>query len=193
MLETLTAAVAAFPPTCEQERVEKEIILNFIKENRHNVLTRENPVAHLSGSGMVFNKERTKILMCYHNIYNSWSWTGGHADGDADLLAVAIREAVEETGTAGVKPLTPHIAGLDILPVPAHIKRGKYVAPHLHLSVAYLLEADEAAPLTVCEGENSKVAWLPLENWKAQVREEEMHPVYEKLIAAMEKLPKQQD
>ena len=39
------------------------------------------------------NKDKTKVLMIYHNIYNSWSWTGGHADGDEDLLYVAIKEA----------------------------------------------------------------------------------------------------
>mgnify|MGYP002237558723 CR=1 FL=1 len=50
----------------------------------------------MTASAWVVNKDRSKVLMIYHNIYNSWSWLGGHADGETDLLAVAIREVREE-------------------------------------------------------------------------------------------------
>ena len=89
--------------------------------------------------------------MIHHNIYNSWGWTGGHADGDSDLIKVSIKEAKEETGIKEARPITNDICSIDILPVNAHIKRGKYVASHLHLSVAYILEADENEELVVKE------------------------------------------
>lgn len=54
----------------------------------------------MTASAWVVNKDRSKVLMIYHNIYNSWSWLGGHADGETDLLAVAIREVREEAGIA---------------------------------------------------------------------------------------------
>ena len=60
-------------------------------------MTRQNEYGHFTSSAFVLNKERTKILMIYHKIYNSWAWTGGHADGDTDLLYTAIREVKEET------------------------------------------------------------------------------------------------
>lgn len=174
--------IEEYAAACEQEKAEKEIMLQFIRRNRDNVLQRSNEIAHMTGSSMIFNEERTKVLMVYHNIYKSWSWTGGHADGEENLLALAIEEAKEETGITKLKVLSGKIAGLDILPVPAHIKKGVYVAPHLHLSLAYLFMASERQLLQIREEENSAVAWIPIEKLEEEVREEEMHPVYKKLV-----------
>ena len=66
--------------------------------------------------------------MVFHNIYRSWSWMGGHADGDRDLLAVARREVMEESGVKALRLLSPEIFSLEILTVDGHIKRGKYVS-----------------------------------------------------------------
>ncbi len=137
------AEIDRYVPINEQETKDKEIILNYIRNNE-DVLTRDNEVAHITSSGFIVNKTRDKVLMIHHNIYNSWGWTGGHADGDSNLLHVAIKEAKEETGIKHVVPVTNDICCIDILPVIAHIKRGKYVASHLHLSVAYILEANES-------------------------------------------------
>ena len=100
--------------------------------------------------------------MIYHNIYQTWAWTGGHADGDSDLLHVAIKEAKEETGLKTVYPITNEILGLDVLNVNGHIKNNQYVSSHLHLSVAYLLEANEDDELIVNEEETSGVKWIPI-------------------------------
>lgn len=140
--------IERYNPINEQEKKDKEIILDFINKN-DNVLFRDNEIAHITSSGFIVNKSRNKTLMIHHNIYNSWGWTGGHADGNSDLIKVAIKEAQEETGIKHVKPIIDDICSIDILPVNAHIKRGKYVASHLHLSVAYLLEADENEKLVV--------------------------------------------
>lgn len=101
--------------------------------------------------------------MAYHNLYDSWSWLGGHADGDRDLLAVSMREVREESGLTAVRPVSPHIYSLEILTVDGHEKRGAYVSSHLHLNVTYLLEADPAAPVRRKPDENSAVAWFGLE------------------------------
>ena len=71
---------------------------------------------------------------------------------------------------------------MDILEVRRHIKRGKFVNAHLHFNLTYLCEADETEALQVCEGENSQVGWLPIEQLRQQVSEAHMLPVYEKLI-----------
>ena len=150
-----------YKPYNEQEAKDKDLILKCI--NLHDdILTRENTIAHITSSGYIVNKSRTKVLMIYHNIYKSWAWTGGHADGDSDLLHVAIKEAKEETGLKNVTPVMTNILGLDVLNVNGHIKKGKYVSSHLHLSVAYLLEANEEDKLIVNEEETSGVKWLPI-------------------------------
>lgn len=89
-------------PFNEQEEKDKALILNWIKTN-DNAFSRENAVAHITASAWVVNKDRSKVLMVYHNIYHSWSWLGGHADGETDLLAVAIK-ADENSGVAWFTP-----------------------------------------------------------------------------------------
>ena len=173
--------IKKYIPVNEQESKDKEIIIDFINKNE-DVLTRENEVAHLTSSGFIVNKNRDKVLMIHHNIYNSWGWTGGHADGDSDLLEVAIKEAKEETGITNVKPIIDDICCIDILTVKGHIKKGKYVAPHLHLSVAYVLEADEAEEVKVKEDENSGVKWVDIDRVLELTDEEHMKDVYSKLI-----------
>ncbi|VYU36897.1 NUDIX domain-containing protein [Clostridium tertium] len=168
-----------YKPFNEQEASDKEAIL-YSMANFNNLLTRENPLAHITSSGYIVNKDKTKVLMIYHNIYKSWSWTGGHADGDDDLLYVAIKEAKEETGVKNIKALDNKIFSLDVLPVPAHIKRGKNIASHLHLSVAYLLEADENDELVIKEDENSGVKWIPIDEVSKYSTEADMVKLYEK-------------
>ena len=107
------------------------------------------------------NPSLDKALLVHHNIRNTWAWTGGHADGDANLLQVAVREAKEETGVMNVIPLTPKIITIDILPVFGHWRKGNYVNTHLHLSIAYILIASEKETLTVNENELIGVSWIP--------------------------------
>ncbi|MDD2970910.1 MAG: NUDIX hydrolase [Lachnospiraceae bacterium] len=148
--------------TCnEQEERDKELILHSL-EKEANVFTRENKLAHMTASAWVVNHDRTKVLMVYHNIYHSWSWLGGHADGEEDLLSVAMREVREESGIQNVTAVSPDIFSLEVLTVDGHVKKGVYVSSHLHLNVTYLLEADEKELLEIKPDENSGVAWFTL-------------------------------
>ena len=174
--------IRAYVPQNGQEEADKAMILEYIRLFPDTILTRENRIAHMSSSGFIVNQDATKVLMAHHNIYKVWAWTGGHADGDGDLLSVALREAREETGVTHVRPLSPAIASLDILPVWGHVKRGKYVAAHQHLNVSYLLTADEDDALAVREGENTGVAWLPADRLTELTNEWQMDYVYLKLL-----------
>jgi 8-oxo-dGTP pyrophosphatase MutT (NUDIX family) len=179
--------IIAFKPLTEQEEVDQKLIVDFIKKN-DNSLTRDNKVAHVSSSGFILNKRMDKALMVYHKIYRSWSWTGGHADGESDLLKVALEEAREETGIENVKPLTEKIVTLDVLPVPSHFKHGKFVSAHLHLSIAYVLIADDTDRLSVKEDENSGVKWMKIKDIDKEVNELDMKLVYNKLINRAKKI-----
>lgn len=183
----LKADIENFKPYNEQEEVEKKIMLQYFN-SFDDVLTRQNEMGHFTSSAFVLNKERTKILMIYHKIYNSWAWVGGHSDGDNDLLYVAMKEAKEETGIQNVKPILEDIYSLEIITVNGHVKKGKYVGSHVHLNVTYLLEADETEKLCIKEEENSGVKWVPInqilsESSEAWVRDR----VYAKIIEKMKK------
>lgn len=176
-----------YNPYDEQEKRDKEIILETI-DNFKNILTRENDLAHMTSSAFVLNKTRDKVLMIYHNIYDSWGWTGGHADGEDDLLRVAIKETREETGIKNVEPVVKDIISLDIIPVLGHIKKGKYVSAHLHLNVTYLLQGDETEALVIKEDENSGVKWIPLEEISSHCSEPYIEEIYNKIIRKMRNL-----
>ncbi|MCM1184828.1 MAG: NUDIX hydrolase [Roseburia sp.] len=161
-MQKLRQALQAYAPYNEQEKNDRSVMLELL-ETQENLLVRDNLTAHFSASSWLLNREHTKVLMVYHNLYHSWSWTGGHADGEADLLAVAVREAMEETGVTGIRALSDKIFSVEILTVDGHVKRGVYVPSHLHLNVTYLLEADEREALHAKPDENSGVKWFPFE------------------------------
>jgi len=160
-MKKLISEIEAYTPYNEQERIDKAVILSCLNDYS-DIFTRENKIAHMTASAWVVNRPMDKILMIYHNIYDSWSWLGGHADGQTDLLNVAIKEVKEESGVTDVKPLDTAIFSLESLTVDGHIKNGVYVPSHLHLNLTYLLVADDAAPLIIKHDENSNVAWFSL-------------------------------
>lgn len=176
----LKEMIEKFVPFNEQEESDKELMLKYINDFS-DVLTRENPLCHFTSSNWIVNKDRTKILMIYHNIYNSWAWTGGHADGDSNLLHVARKEAEEETGLDNLKLLSDGIYALQILTVDPHIKRGKFISSHLHLDCCFLFEADESEIIRIKEDENSGVKWIDIDEACIVTNEEKMKPIYKKL------------
>lgn len=169
-------------PINEQEISDKKAMSLMIEKFPDTILLRDNTIAHIAVSGFIVNQTYDKTLMIHHNIYQSWGWTGGHADGDSNLLQVAIKEAKEETGISQAAPLTNSLAGIDILPVFSHMKQGKFVNTHLHLCFSYLLLADESETLQYKPDENSGVKWLPFSQISNYCSEAHMIPVYEKLI-----------
>ena len=171
--------IEKYVPGCEQEEKDKALMLDFLQKNA-DAFSRDNKLAHMTASAWVLSPDRTKVVMCYHNIYKSWSWTGGHADGDTDLLAVAMREAEEETGLV-THPVVDGIFSLENLTVEGHVKNGAYVSGHLHLNVTYLLQA-EREELRKKADENSDVKWFtPTEALAASTEPWMVERVYRKL------------
>lgn len=184
----LRDAIAAFEPFNEQEAADKRVILRAL-DTDPDCFDR-SAQAHMACSIWVVDPTFAQTLLVYHNIYDSWSWIGGHADGECDLAVVALRELQEETGVAharlvmgeargangasavsaptvgGARPLCGPggIYSLEVLTVDGHEKRGAYVSSHLHLNVTYLAIADPVEPIRIKPDENSGVRWVPLED-----------------------------
>ena len=177
--------VRAFAPGCDQETADRELTLRRLEEDP-GVWGRESPT-HLTTSAWAVDARGERVLLVYHKIYDSWSWVGGHADGERDLAAVALRELEEETGVAGGRVVAAQgespILSLEALPVAGHVRRGAWVPSHTHLNVTYLVVADAEAPLRVAPDENSGVSWAPLDDVRRLSTEAWMcEHVYEKLI-----------
>ena len=157
-------------------------MLQFMKNNV-NYLERENQIGHFTASMWTVNKERTKTLMVYHNLYDSWSWIGGHADGMENLIEVALKELREETGIKTVRLVTEDIFSLETLSVNGHMRKGVWVPSHLHFNLTFLAEAEETEELAVKEDENSAVQWWTFEEaLKVSTEQWMIENIYKKLI-----------
>lgn len=181
MIQSLYELIHAYHPKNPQEVQDQKVMLAYIKQF-DTILVRDNVFAHVTASPWIVNQDFTKVLMCYHNIYQSWSWCGGHVDGDLDFQHVAIKEAQEETGIQEIQLYDNEILALDILPVPPHEKHGQPISAHLHLNVTYLCVGNDQEKLRSKEDENSDVAWFTIEDVLHLVSEKDMIVVYQKLI-----------
>lgn len=157
--------IRAYRPVNEQEQADKLVILRALG-NDPNCFDR-SAQAHMACSIWTVDPTLTQTLLVYHNIYDSWSWIGGHADGERDLAAVALRELSEETGMANAQLVDCGSGGvysIEVLTVDGHVKHGEYVSSHLHLNVTYLAVADPREAVRVKPDENSGVRWAPIED-----------------------------
>ena len=162
-MENIYQQILHYVPVNQQEEKDRSFLLNVL-ENEKDLFVRENERMHFTASAWVSNRAHDKVILAYHNIYDTYAWLGGHADGEEDLLSVALKEAKEECGIKDIKVLTPQIASLEVLAVEGHFKKGKYVNSHLHLNVTYLFETSEEEILRIKEDENSAVDWFFLED-----------------------------
>ena len=168
-----------YRPWNPQERQDLAEILHRLEQGQP--LFHREHAAHFTASAWVVSPDRRQVLLAYHNLYGSWAWLGGHADGERDLLAAALREVREESGLMAV-PVSEDLFSVEILAVAGHEKQGRYVSSHLHLNVTYLLEADPAAPTRCKEDENSRVGWFSLDDAAAASNEPWMRErIYRKL------------
>lgn len=184
----LLRAIKNYQPFNEQEALDKELILQQLTSN-DQVFLRQSKLAHITVSAWIINPDYQKVLMAYHNIYQSWAWLGGHADGETDLKHVILKEIAEESGLTAVEFVTPSLFSLEVLTVDGHQKHGHYVSSHLHLNVTYLLQASDDLPLRIKADENSQVAWLKLSELKQKVSEPWFYDhIYSKLMAKVKTL-----
>jgi 8-oxo-dGTP pyrophosphatase MutT (NUDIX family) len=153
----MIATLRAYHPAGADEASMLSRMLEFMSAH-HDCFERRLQIGHMTGSAWVLDRERRNVLLTHHRKLNRWLQLGGHADGNPDLLAVAMREAREESGLDAIRTLSEYPFDVDIHAIP---ERGSE-PEHLHYDVRFLLEADARESLTVSE-ESHAVAWVPLE------------------------------
>lgn len=144
-------------PIDENELKMTNETIEFVKTHE-DCFKRELLIGHVTGSAWIVNNARTHVLMMHHRKLNQWFQPGGHCDGDADVLNVALKEANEETGLENLKVVTGEIYDVDVHQIPER----KGIPAHYHYDVRFLIEADMNEPLVVTE-ESNDLAWVSLE------------------------------
>lgn len=131
-------------------------IIRFV-EAHADCLARTCAPGHLTGSAWIVDAARRQVLLTHHRKLNKWLQPGGHADGDPDLRAVALREAREETGLTRLAPAGDAVFDVDRHWIPPH----GGVEGHWHLDLRFLVEADPEEELTVSD-ESHDLLWVAL-------------------------------
>lgn len=137
-----------------EEIESKERIIRFIEENE-NCFERSLECGHITASSWLLNRTKTKALMMHHAKLGKWVQLGGHCDGNPDVLAVAIKEAQEESGIAQIAPLFEAIFDIEIYFNPENHKE----KAHYHYDIRFLLQATEDDRIT-SNSESKELRWI---------------------------------
>jgi 8-oxo-dGTP pyrophosphatase MutT (NUDIX family) len=142
------------------DQLENSMLQNTIHfiEQHPDCFERSLLTGHVTGSAWIVNKEGTHVLMMHHKKLDKWFQPGGHCDGDSNVMAVAAKEAFEETGIE-VRSLSPAVFDVDHHVIPAR----KNIPEHIHYDIRFLFEADKTADELSANEEANAVRWTPLE------------------------------
>ncbi len=158
---SLTKELKKYIPLDAEEKKQAQRILAFIQENP-NCFYRENLDGHITSSAFLFNHNLTKVLLTHHKKLNCWLQLGGHNDGNKNSLKVALKEAWEESGIKGMKPLSKRIADVDIFEIPYYAP--KQVKEHLHYDIRYFLITKNEN--FVVSDESNELKWFTLSEFE---------------------------
>jgi 8-oxo-dGTP pyrophosphatase MutT (NUDIX family) len=125
-----------YDPSYPEEVVYRKKMLEFL-ETCDDAFLRSCLVGHFTASAFLLNHDKTHVCLMHHTKLNKWVQPGGHCDGDSNILAVAIKEAQEETGITQIIPLNPDIFDLDLHLIPANTKD----KAHYHFDIRFFLHA----------------------------------------------------
>jgi 8-oxo-dGTP pyrophosphatase MutT (NUDIX family) len=147
-------------PASESEYQKRDDTIAFVGAHP-GCFDRELLIGHVTGSAWVVNPKRDKVLLTHHRKLDKWLQLGGHCDGDHDVLRVALREAIEESGVNNIIPVYPQIFDIDILLVPERRTTTAFEPEHWHYDARFLLQADDTMPLYITS-ESNDLRWVPL-------------------------------
>jgi 8-oxo-dGTP pyrophosphatase MutT (NUDIX family) len=158
----------------KEEETAKARIIAFIQDNE-NCFERSLSSGHVTASAWLLSKDLNKALLTHHTKLNNWFQLGGHCDGNADILAVAIKEAQEESGILGIVPVMNSIFDVDIHSIPANQKE----AAHYHYDIRFLLKV-ESNEQVKSNLESKELRWVSKDIFALPTRERSILRMFEK-------------
>ena len=142
-----------YSPSSSEEVFKCDMIA--FAQKHENCFERSLEIGHFTASAWLVNNDNSKALLMHHTKLNRWFQLGGHCDGDADVLAVAIKEAQEESGIEHIQAMSASIFDIDIHLIPANKKEKE----HYHYDVRFLLQV--TGDDTIIQNRESKeLRWI---------------------------------
>lgn len=168
--EGLLEALAGFSPLDADERRHGEDLAGLVRERSACFLRTLMEPGHVTGSALLISADGSRALMNHHKVLDKWLCFGGHADGETDILNVAVRETVEESGIAEITPVFGGIFDVDVHPIAANPNRNE--PAHLHFDIRYLLRAGNDN--CNISDESLNLQWCTYDEACAKVRNEDL-------------------
>lgn len=156
LILSLQDHITAFP----EDREATEKVIGWIEQYREFAFVKDNLEWHLTGSMIITNPERTKVLLMLHKKFQRWQQFGWHCDGEIDVGNVAIREFHEESGIESEPELYPAILHVDVHSIPVD---SRWRPAHLHLDLLYLGSIAEDTVFSRQESEVDDIRWFTLD------------------------------
>lgn len=154
--QALLKALDEYQPINQNDNEQRLRIREFVLSNE-DCFKRSLTKGHLTGSAWLVNVEGDQVLLTHHKKLNLWLQLGGHADGQTDLLQVALREAKEESGINFIEPVSENIFDLDVHFIPTY----KDEPAHFHYDIRYAFFTTKESKFTVSK-ESHDLAWVPI-------------------------------
>lgn len=162
----LLSALRNYKTVYDDERAFVPRFLGLLQQP--NAYQRTHLPGHITGSAWIINNDGTKVLLVNHAALHKWLQPGGHADGDENVLRVALREVNEETGLTNLTQVGTGFFDIDIHSIPA--RKDLSFPQHDHYDVRFLFQADEKEELKISD-ESTDLRWvslLDLQNYNAE-------------------------
>lgn len=174
--EDILKKLSEYMPTDGQEKQYKEQIVSFITKHK-DCFERSLTIGHITGSAWLLDKTGEHALLMFHKKLGIWVQPGGHCDGESDVLTVALKEAQEESGILGIRPVSLSIFDLDV----HHIPMNKKEAEHYHYDIRFLLQVYSDEPLVQNE-ESCELKWFSKDRNQLPTSERSITRMFDKWI-----------
>ena len=160
----------------EQEKEFKSRIISFVKKHK-DCFERSLEIGHITASCWLLNNDHTKALLMHHTKLDMWVQPGGHCDGDSDVVAVALKEAREESGIQGIEPVSTDIFDIDIHLIPENSKE----KAHYHYDIRFLLQVTSNEEI-IQNKESKELRWISKNPTKLPTQEISVTRMFNKWI-----------
>lgn len=165
-----------YSPSLEESNY-KEVITNFINKNER-CFDRKLDAGHITSSAWLLSRCGNKALLMHHAKLNLWMQLGGHCDNDGDILQVAVKEAIEESGINHIEPVSNNIFDIDIHYIPANQKE----AAHYHYDIRFLLQIKSNEKVKI-NHESKELRWIGKYKSELPTSERSVVRMFEKWLA----------